>query len=49
MHLDASLAWEELLPTHCNQGTNFVGAKNEFREALKQCDMQVLEAFLADK
>lgn len=33
----------------CDQGTNFVGARNEFREALKQCDMQALEAFLADK
>lgn len=33
----------------CDQGTNFVGAKNEFKEALKQCDTEALEAFLADK
>lgn len=34
---------------YCDQGTNFVGAKNEFKEALKQCDAKVLETFLADK
>ncbi|XP_055366070.1 uncharacterized protein LOC129604298 [Betta splendens] len=34
---------------HCDQGTNFVGAKNEFKEALQQCDFKTLEAFLADK
>nr|XP_043906906.1 uncharacterized protein LOC122785246 [Solea senegalensis] len=34
---------------HCDQGSNFVGARNELREALKQCDIKVLEAFLADK
>ncbi|KAF7646247.1 hypothetical protein LDENG_00190950 [Lucifuga dentata] len=34
---------------HYDCGTNFLGARNEFREALKQCDSNVLEAFLADK
>ncbi|KAK7909491.1 hypothetical protein WMY93_014175 [Mugilogobius chulae] len=34
---------------HCDQGTNFVGAKNEFKEALKQCDKRLLEVFLAEK
>lgn len=33
----------------CDQGTNFVGASNEFKNALKQCDIRALEAFLADK
>lgn len=33
----------------CDQGTNFVRARNELKEALKQCDTKVLEAFLADK
>ncbi|KAF1380884.1 hypothetical protein PFLUV_G00168670 [Perca fluviatilis] len=33
----------------CDQGTNFVGARNELKEALKQCDTKALEAFLADK
>ncbi|XP_021324883.3 uncharacterized protein [Danio rerio] len=33
----------------CDQGTNFVGAKNEFKEAPKQCDTEALKAFLADK
>lgn len=33
----------------CDQGTHFVGAKNELQRALKQCDTKVLEAFLADK
>ncbi|XP_049419820.1 uncharacterized protein LOC125880984 [Epinephelus fuscoguttatus] len=33
----------------CDQGTNFVGASNEFKDALKQCDIRALEAFLADK
>lgn len=34
---------------HCDHGTNFVGARNEFREALKQCNTKELEVFLADK
>lgn len=34
---------------HCDHGTNFVGARNELREALKQCDVSRLEAYLADK
>ena len=34
---------------HCDHGTNFVGAKNELREALKQCDAKSLEVFLAEK
>lgn len=25
----------------CDQGTNFVGARNELKEALKQCDTKV--------
>ena len=33
----------------CDQGSNFVGARNEFREALKQCDTKFLEAFLAER
>ncbi|XP_027004017.2 uncharacterized protein LOC113643787 [Tachysurus fulvidraco] len=33
----------------CDQGSNFVGAKNELKEALKQCDTKALETFLADK
>ncbi len=34
---------------HCDQGTNFVGAKNEFKEALKQCDTKTIESFLAER
>lgn len=30
-------------------GTKFVGAKNELKKALKQCDTKALEFFLADK
>lgn len=33
---------------YCDQGRNFVGA-NELKEALKQCDFQALENFLAEK
>ncbi|XP_073718035.1 uncharacterized protein [Misgurnus anguillicaudatus] len=34
---------------YCDQGSNFVGAKNELKEALKQCDAEALKAFLADR
>ena len=34
---------------HCDQGSNFVGARNEFKEALKQCDTKVLEIFLSER
>lgn len=34
---------------HCDQGTNFVGASNEFKKALKQRDAETLESFLAEK
>jgi len=34
---------------HCDHGTNFVGAKNEFKEALKQCDTKTIESFLAER
>ncbi|XP_026214228.1 uncharacterized protein LOC113160973 [Anabas testudineus] len=33
----------------CDQGSNFVGAKNELKEALKQVDADRLTAFLAEK
>ncbi|XP_030588591.1 uncharacterized protein LOC115795386 [Archocentrus centrarchus] len=34
---------------YCDHGTNFVGARNEFKKALKQCDPKKLEAYLANK
>lgn len=34
---------------HCDQGTNFVGARNEFKEGLKHCDAATLESFLAER
>ena len=34
---------------HCDQGSNFVGARNEFKEALKQCDTKLLEMCLSEK
>ncbi|XP_077954078.1 uncharacterized protein LOC144391329 [Gasterosteus aculeatus] len=34
---------------HCDQGTNFVGARNEFQESLKQCDTKTIDSFLAEK
>ena len=33
----------------CDQGTNFVGAKNEFKAALKELDIQRLSTFLSQK
>ena len=33
----------------CDHGTNFTGARNELREAMKQCDAEKLETFLAEK
>ncbi|XP_034028092.1 uncharacterized protein LOC117512219 isoform X1 [Thalassophryne amazonica] len=34
---------------YCDQGSNFVGAKNEFKETLKQCDTKLLEIFLTER
>ncbi|XP_047246221.1 uncharacterized protein LOC124883254 [Girardinichthys multiradiatus] len=34
---------------YCDQGTNFIRAKNELKEALNECDTNALEAFFADK
>ncbi|KAK0136963.1 Gypsy retrotransposon integrase-like protein 1 [Merluccius polli] len=34
---------------HCDQGTNFVGARNEFEKAMKQCDTKTIESFLAER
>ncbi|XP_065108476.1 uncharacterized protein [Paramisgurnus dabryanus] len=34
---------------HCDQGSNFVGARNELKEALKKCDTKLLEIFLTEK
>ncbi|XP_041850910.1 uncharacterized protein LOC121646099 isoform X1 [Melanotaenia boesemani] len=33
----------------CDQGTNFVGAKNELKDALKQMDTNLVTTFLAEK
>ncbi|KAL6471732.1 hypothetical protein MHYP_G00203820 [Metynnis hypsauchen] len=33
----------------CDQGSNFIGARNEFKEALKQCDTKLLEIFLIER
>lgn len=40
---------EPVCQLHCDHGTNFVGARNEFREALKQCDTNRLKVYLANK
>lgn len=34
---------------HCDHGTNFVGARNELKESLKQVDTKALEVFLSEK
>ncbi|XP_061897713.1 uncharacterized protein LOC133646409 [Entelurus aequoreus] len=34
---------------HCDQGSNFIGARNKFKEALKQCDTKLLEVFLTER
>ncbi|CAH2223435.1 Hypothetical predicted protein, partial [Pelobates cultripes] len=34
---------------HCDQGTNVIGAKNELKDVLKQCDTKALDTFLADE
>lgn len=34
---------------YCDQGRNFIEARNELKEALKQCDNQALQTFLAEK
>lgn len=34
---------------HCDQGTNFIGAKNEFQAGIKSCDVDTLSSFLAKK
>ena len=34
---------------YSDQGRNFIGARNELKEALKQCDNQALQMFLAEK
>lgn len=33
----------------CDQGTNFVGANNEFKQAMKEMDMKRIEVFLAKR
>ncbi|XP_073785217.1 uncharacterized protein [Danio rerio] len=33
---------------YCDCGTNFVGARNEFKQALKECDVKTLERYLAE-
>lgn len=39
----------EIRQIHCDQGTNFVGAKNEFKTALSELDTQRLSAYLSQK
>lgn len=34
---------------YCDQGRDFIGAKNELKEALRQCDFQIVEIVLVEK
>lgn len=45
MHWHALSAVRQL---HCDQGTNFIGARNEFKGAHKQWDTKLLEIFLTE-